>query len=186
MIDNSLEQVTIRRSQNTLRIVGMGIIVFTLWTVVKYVGIMLFRKDEMMAFIRSGMGDGYSGASDTLFMAVFAVLFGSILLIGLSIQLFVGISALREGQGKHSFFIYIPMAFLMVCSSVLTILSVMRSWFTGGAESADSLQLFNETSVSAVIIELTSMIMMIQMIVSARRVRKYKRKEERAAAEKGV
>lgn len=179
MIDNSLEQLTIRRSQDTLRIVGAGTVLFSLWTVAKYIGLILFRKEEVMGFISGSL----DGMPDLLVMSVFVVFFGVFLLIGLSFQLFVGISAFREGQGKHSYFIYIPMACIMVFSSVGVILYALKVWVLGAPESTDTLQLSDRTSFSTVIIEITSMIMMIQMIVSAHRVRKYRRKQKNAVGD---
>ena len=51
-INNDIDHILIRRSQNTLIVVGSGTILFSIWTVVKTLGSLILLKDEAVAAIR--------------------------------------------------------------------------------------------------------------------------------------
>ncbi|MCQ2563281.1 MAG: hypothetical protein MJ128_02155 [Mogibacterium sp.] len=51
-IDNDPKQVAIRKYRNTLIVVGTGIILFGVWTVVKMLGSFFILKDETIAAMR--------------------------------------------------------------------------------------------------------------------------------------
>ena len=51
-IDNDIDHILIRRSQNTLIVVGTGTILFSVWTVVKTLGTLILLKDEAVAVVR--------------------------------------------------------------------------------------------------------------------------------------
>ena len=64
--DNSSESVRLRKSQNTLIVVGTGILVFGVWTVVKSLAILFRDNEELLAQIRESAGSSAESVSDSL------------------------------------------------------------------------------------------------------------------------
>ena len=53
MENNSEKQIRLRKSQNTLVVVGTGIIVMSLWTLVRIIGEVVINKEEIVSAIRN-------------------------------------------------------------------------------------------------------------------------------------
>lgn len=168
-----------RSHQNTLIIVGIGTVVFGLWSVVKYAGLMLMRRSIILEEFRKSsdfVGIAQSGVSDNV---VFNIMFGmvlTLLVMDLLFRLYIGASAVAEGRGtrRRKNGIYIFLAFIMVLIGITTIVTSIASGFN--SHEPETVAMFgNESSVTTVIIEATSTVMLMQMIHSARMVRKYNR-----------
>lgn len=183
MIDNSSEQIKIRKARDTLRIVGMGTIGFSLWTVLKCAGVIFFRKEEIMEKLRSTDAVVKGEYTAEYFFTIMLLAVAVYLLVEISFRLFVGISAIREGKGKRSFFIYIIVALLLIYGSFSTIVLAVLGWVSGGEGDQGILSMIaDSSSPDAVIIEITSMIMMIEMVAAAIRLRKHGRRLKKKEA----
>jgi hypothetical protein len=53
MENNSEKQIRLRKSQNTLVVVGTGIIVMSLWTLVRIIGEVVINKEAIVSAIRN-------------------------------------------------------------------------------------------------------------------------------------
>lgn len=168
-----------RSHQNTLIIVGVGTMAFGLWTVIKYAGIMLMRRGIILEEFKKSTDLGAiaeAGVSDTL---IFYIMFGmvlTILILDLLFRLYVGTSAVAEGRGKrrrkNGFYIFI--AVIMILFGISSIVASIMGGFA--AHEDEAVSMFGEdNTISALIIEATSTIMLMQMVHSAHIVRKYNR-----------
>ena len=63
-INNDIDHILLRRSQNTLIVVGSGTILFSVWTVVKTLGSLLLLRDELVAFLRKTIDETVDSAHD--------------------------------------------------------------------------------------------------------------------------
>ena len=170
-IDNDPKQVAIRKYQNTLIVVGTGIIFFGVWTVVKMLGSFFILKEETVAALRKTSRVGVDELSDDALFYISLVAVMIIMLVILAIRAYVGMSAISEGRGNKRHGPYLLLAVIMIISGVISFIanfSRTAPETSMGAFSAD-------TTISGIIIELTSVIMLTEMVVSAVRIRKLKR-----------
>ena len=148
---NEMKERKLRRYQNLLTVSGLGVIAFGIWSVIKTILLLFFNK-ELLA----DMPD------NTLAYVILYIFIGVLLLIVFSIHLFVGLSARAEGFGKKKGSAYIVVAILMALLSLASLVTVFFK--------ADKTSLL-ELAVS-VIVEATSLIVMIELLVAAFTVKK--------------
>ena len=175
MTKNDPQQIKLRRNQNTLIIVGTGTIAFGVWSFVKTLGMTLITRPDNISGYMSAMQSGGVEITDMSETAMFwttVVISGILLIIDVSARLFVGFSAISVGRGKRHSRWYIVIALLMILGSVISVLMILYN------NSAVSNNTF-----SGVIIELTSTIMLIEMLAASVRVRKLNGQSKRC---KGV
>ena len=170
-MNNSPEQIALRRAQNTLIIVGTGIVMFSVWTALKSIGLVLFNRGKILLQLREMMGDSSHSLTDGIILT--ALIIGVVIYVGLStgLRAFIGASAIGVGKNKRRHAVYIPLTIILIFNSVFSILDMLDALIRG----IPSDSLMGNASLAAVIIELTSMIMMIQMVSAAVKVRKIKR-----------
>lgn len=167
-INNDPEQIRIRKSQNTLIVVGTGTILFGIWTALKMIGSLFMLKKETIEAMRKLAAGGLDQNTDrqvfavTLAIALFATL------ILLLLRAFIGLSALAEGRGRRRHRLYIPAAMFMI---VLSVLSFCANFFSVDGQKPYG-ALTPDTTFSGMIIELTSIIMLFEMVYSALMIRK--------------
>lgn len=65
-INNDIDHIMMRRSQNTLIVVGTGTILFSVWTVVKTLGSLFMRREEAVAIARRTAVKTGSGIQSSL------------------------------------------------------------------------------------------------------------------------
>lgn len=166
-VNNEPEQIEIRRSKDTLIVVGAGTVIFGIWTLVKMLSLLIiFRKETVEAVL--DITGPLEGVSDRFTFWAFTLIFTIMMAAVLSVRTYVGLSAIAEGRGKKRRKLYIFLASLMVIFSAYTFCS---SFFTLDAPEQFG-PLTRNQSISALIIDATSMIMLVQMIVSALKIRK--------------
>lgn len=175
----------LRRNRSTLAVVGLGVIAFGAWSVVKTVLILTLRAGDPLE--NSEFAEGaFSEIAHIIFYA-FIVL---VLLLDLALRLYVGLSARKEGlRGKKS-------AKYIVLACLLAAMSVYSSIFTAGtigemskpkdAAASTVEDAFNlrkgegvEDAVVSTLVEVTSTVTLIQLIVAGVRVKQL----EKLAAE---
>ncbi|MBO5565264.1 MAG: hypothetical protein J5935_06590 [Lachnospiraceae bacterium] len=184
MSNNSIEEIKIRKHQNTLRIVGSGIILMGLWTIAKTVGLLFFQRAQVLETVHTSVGEPLDQITDGQILVILLIFILIVLLVELAMRLYVGVSAIRESRGKRGFPFYILLAALVIVGNLNTIIVAVATWIDGTVED-NTLHLIDTTSATAVIIELTSMIMLIEMIVASLRIRKHNRqmRKQKAAEE---
>lgn len=179
-LHNTERDINIRRDQNTLIIVGIGTMVFAVWTVIKYAGIMLMRRGIILEEFRKSpeFVEGFENLeiSDTLIFNIMFIMVMTVLVLDLIFRIYVGASAVAEGRGirkrKNGFYIFI--AVIMIIFGIVTIITTIVS--TIKSKGTEEFRMFgDESPITAAIIEATSAIMLMQMVYSAHRIRKYKR-----------
>lgn len=182
VIDNSPDHIKLRKSQNTLVIVGTGIIVFGFWTVLKTLGKVYLNRSEYIAQIREFAGTSMMEVSDNLIFWVLLFLAVCYLSLGIVTRLIIGLSAISEGRDRRHGFIYLPLTVLMILLGLHdTVYSI--DMFINTVTETEAEAGSTDFHMASVIIQLTSIIMMIQMIFSAVRVKKYRRKKRKKKEE---
>jgi len=166
-VNNEPEQIKIRESQNTLIVVGSGTILFSIWSAVKMLGMLFVLRKETVAALLDITGP-IEGISDRAVFWITAVVVILIMAVILGFRVYVGLSAIAVGRGKRRSWLFILIALIMILSSF--------TYFSNGlltAEAPRQLGAFTrDQTISKLIIELTSVIMLTQMVISALRIRK--------------
>ena len=149
-----MKERKMRRYQNLLTVSGLGVIIFGLWSVLKTI-LLLFMKEGILSEI----------PDDTFVRVMFFLILGGILLIDVLIRLYVGLSARAEGFGKKKGYGYVVIAILMALAS-LTSLALI--FFDSNEQSIWEL-------IVSVIVEATSLVVTIELLVAAFTVKKLKK-----------
>ena len=179
-INNDADHILIRRSQNILIVVGTGTILFSIWTAVKILGTLFLLRDETVAAVRKLVDEKGFVVSDTIIFNV--LLAGTIvcMLLFVGIRAYIGLSAVSEGRGRRRRKGYLILAVIMI---IVDLLAAFSS--TIGLMPKESYGAFTvNTSMSSYVIELTSTVMLIEMVVFAVRLRKARRRVNQSAAQK--
>ena len=171
------EKMRLRRDENTLTVVGSGVILFGVWTVVKMVLQEINRLPEFMAELGADeLGFEETGLADMgldpnlLAMAVAFTVVIIVFLMDLALRVFVGLSARAEGRGRPQGRLYLILAGLLLVLSGLSFVSYVITYFSHSEYVVDA--------DAAILVELTSFITLLQMIISAVRVRRARRMEK--------
>ena len=173
-INNDPQQILIRKSQNTLIVVGSGIILFSVWSAARMLGLLFLLRDETVSGLRELM-EGYSAIlSDNVVFAGLLVIVALVLAVTTGIRTYVGLSAIAEGRGERRKSLYLWLAVILCVSNLLSIITNLAS--DGSATGAGALSM--ETSFSALIIDFTSMVMLLEMIISAVRIKKIRKQPD--------
>ncbi len=149
-----MKEIKMRRYQNLLTVSGLGVIIFGLWTVLKTI-LLLFLQEDLVDDLPDGL----------FYRVLFFTLIGGVLLIDFLIRLFVGLSARAEGFGKKKGYGYIVVAILIAIASLASLVLIFF-------DTADRSIL--ELIVSF-IVEATSMIATVELLVAAFTVKKLKK-----------
>ena len=172
------EKMRLRKDENTLTVVGSGVILFGVWTVVKMVLQEINRFPEFMAELGADeLGFEETGLADLgldpnlLAMAVAFTVVIIVYLMDLGLRVFVGLSARAEGRGRPQGRLYLILAGLLLVLSGLSFVSYVITYFSHSEYVVDA--------DAAILVELTSFITLLQMIISAVRVRRARRMEKK-------
>ena len=149
-----MKEIKMRRYQNLLTVSGLGVIIFGLWTVLKTI-LLLFLQEDMVDDLPDGL----------FYRVLFFTLIGGVLLIDFLIRLFVGLSARAEGFGKKKGYGYIVVAILIAIASLVSLVLI---FFDMGDRSILEL-------IVSFIVEATSMIATVELLVAAFTVKKLKK-----------
>lgn len=171
-----MEEIKLRKYEHALVVSGVGVIAFGLWSIVKAtIYFILIPLDQLT---RTQMAEGMSelqsmGITDRAlgYLIAAAILFA--MLIDFSLRLYIGRAAVIDGRrlGKKRF-VYVILAMFVAAGLVLSLLSrVLRL-----AAGEDSLwtEAIAQANVST-IVDLTSLMALIEMIIAAFMVRRLRR-----------
>jgi len=148
-------EVSLRRYQRMLINTGAGVIILGGWSLIKTF-LQYFLNNEAYAQLIEGI----EITEDIRFLRVlvFVIMF-VLMLIDLLIRLFVGLSARSEGFGKKKRCIYIVIACIL---AVFQIISTIYSF-----RSISYLDNTIVDKIVAFLVDLTSLVVIIELIVSA-------------------
>ena len=179
-INNDDDHILIRKSQNTLIVVGTGTVLFSVWTAVKMLGTLFLLRNETVAAVRKLAEKNGIAVSDTLIFYVLlaGTVFFILLIVGVRTN--VGLAAISEGRGRRRRKGYLFLAVIMITYDFLAVIANIIGH--NSQESFGALTI--NTSMSSFVIELTSMIMLAGMVFSAVRLRKAQRRVSQSAAQK--
>ena len=149
-----MKERKMRRYQNLLTVSGLGVIIFGLWSVLKSI-LLLFMKEGILSEI----------PDDTFVRVMFFLILGGILLVDVLIRLYVGLSARAEGFGKKKGYAYVIIAILMALASLTSLVLI---FFDTNEQSLWEL-------IVSVIVEATSLVVTIELLVAAFTVKKLKK-----------
>ena len=173
-IDNRPEQIAIRKAQNNLIVVGSGTILFGAWSGLKMFGSVFMLRNETVSDFKRVVDVDYTGISNNfLFYSILVIVF-VFFTIDILFRLYIGRSAIAEGRGKKKSPVYLLAAGIMITFSTLGIVKSLRA----PDEIAVIGALMPRVTITSIVIELTSTIMLTEMIVSAIRIRGLRRAEK--------
>ena len=156
-----MKEVKLRRFRNLLTVSGLGVIAFGGWNVLKMILVFVMQRDTIEALFAEMSIDG-------LVKNITIAIIIAVTVIDFLIRLFVGLSARAEGFGKKKGAAYIVFAVLLVLGS----LSSLVLFFCDPDSLTKSPIL--QTAVS-VILEITSAVATVELLVAAITVKKLKR-----------
>ena len=179
-INNDMDHILMRRSQNTLIVVGTGTILFSVWTVVKTLSSFVLLKDEVIASVRNTADDvGFILSEQQLFYIVLVIML-IFLILFLAVRIYIGMSAISEGRGLRKSKGYLILVVIVI---IINITTVAISLFS--AKSQESLgALSKDTSLSSLVIELTSIVMAVEMVFAAVRLRRARLRVSQSSVQK--
>ena len=173
----------LRKNQNLLVCIGTGVLMFGFWSVIKGVMTVFLQKDELLSMLES-VRESLPAEEVQFFAPAFTIMcagIGIIVGVVLLMRIFVGLSARKEGMGKgkrkRNRRAYLVFSVILV---VITVFSLFADFPTMGK----SLEGFLD-GIVPVIIDVTSLIMLIELIVAGAKVKTLKRKLEEAKDEEG-
>jgi len=153
-----MKDVKLRRYQNLLTVSGLGVIVLALWSVLKTILFIFVKKDDLEK-------EFADISENSAMMAMVIAILAAVILIDLLIRLYVGLSARAEGFGKKKGYGYIVFAVLL---GLLSVLSLVLIFFDTGDTSIEEL-------IVSVIVEATSLVVVIELLVAAFTVKKLRK-----------
>lgn len=144
----------IRRLENNLITLGTGVIAFGVWTFLKFVIYLIFGNE---------LDDQVTGIAKVVTIIILLIL-GA---LDMLLRLYIGASARSQGRGKKKSGFYIVITALMILVLTLTI----------GIEVYSTLRLEGGLidDVITLIIDVTSLVILVDLMVSAVRLRKLKK-----------
>lgn len=157
MPENDELHISLRRNRNNLNVIGMGIIAFGIWTLIRTVMSAIFFTDSYPT----------APADEVMSAGTFWIVFCATTALDLGIRLYVGLSAIAEGREGKRRRGYVALAVLMALFSAA--LLAVGLYAVRLTEDMGSLLVM-------MIVEMTSLIVLAEMIVSAVRVRRLVRK----------
>ena len=179
-INNDMDHILMRRSQNTLIVVGTGTILFSVWTVVKTLSSFVLLKDEVIVSIRNTADEvGFILSEQQLFYIVLVIML-IFLILFLAVRTYIGRAAISEGRGVRRRKGYLILATIMI---IINTAAVAANYLL--PESHEYLGEFStNNSLPALIIEVTSLIMMAEMVFAALRLRGARRRISQSTEQK--
>ena len=153
------------KSEDNLVSNGRGVIAFSVWTVIK--SFMLMFQNNPTSKVES-----LNLPHSLLEWIVCMLVLFLIMAVLTGPRLYIGISAISEGKGSRKRRGYIILATLIVLLNL--IIFAVLLWLRGRPEMSQLV----EFDPVAMVIEVTSMSALVELILSARRVRRLRRAEE--------
>lgn len=166
-IDRSEAERLLRKNQNTLVIVGRGVIVFGVWSIAKVVMSILFFEEFRSSLLNDRTAEEPLAAA--LIWIIIALMLGVIF----ALRLGVGLPAISEGRGGKARWAYLVLASLIALTDAVGLVANFV-WYSDSYHSVMD-------AVVSVVVELTNIVTMAELIVSGVRVKRLARLLEEGA-----
>ena len=145
----------IRRTQDNLYVLGTSVIVFGMWNLLKFAIYFFVSPSE----IKKETGD------ENYFIAV--IVLWSMFFVSFLLRCFIGFSARAEGKGKRKSVFYLVLAGI-IALVYCTLIAFEAAYFI-----AEHNHIF--TSVVTLIIDVTSLVFLIELMVNSIKIRKLRK-----------
>ncbi len=152
LVNNEPQAVKMRRNRGTLSVAGLGVMTFGLWSVVKFV------MECLIGQIREDLVNTYSDTGTILAWIVIIVVV-HLILTDVILRYIVGRCAWRESRGLRQGRWYLILAGNIAAGSILSIYLE--------AESIILKDDFSLYDYACLIVELTSLVMLIELFVAS-------------------
>ena len=158
---NDPESIKFRRNSNTMVILGLGVILFAFWTIIKLLAQFVLKFEIVDDSIFEELG--------VLGLMVFMITLVVVLAFEVLLRLFVGLRAIRDGMGKKVSKAYLVFAVFLLIDSLLSVLLMIDSSINAETD-------FLENYIS-LFMELSSFIVTVELFIAALSVRRYRAKK---------
>lgn len=179
-IDNGAAAVTLRRLENNLITLGMGTMVFGLWNVAKSISIVFLNQSIFIDMLHKEMIDQDPALMppDIFLFALF--LFGVFLTLSVSLgtRLWIGFSAISVGKNRKKRTFYLPLSVLMILGSAYELYLEGVDLITNLTDEEAIRVQIGDSPLLSIFIELCSIIMIIELLVTAFRIRRIRKAEQ--------
>ncbi len=162
ILKNDPGSLRYRRESSTLVVLGTGVMVFGIWSIIKLLGMFAFRIPLFTASEEEDLG-----SVGMLFAVIIAVIIVS---VDVLLRIFVGIRARREGEGKKAEKAYLVFLVLMIIVSVISVAVEIDAVLSAERDFFDS--------YANLIMELTSLVVSFEVFMAAKYVRRFRAKAE--------
>ena len=161
MRENDALQIQLRKNQDTLKIVGLGVMAFGAWSIVKSI---LYTTAQWSSIKEEIV---VPEANETIAKMVYLFMIAVILTVEIAIRLYIGRSAIAEGRGERRRPGYVVVAFLI---TAIGLTLTVTAFVVPGIRMELNLDL-----LASLFVEITSAVITLEMCWSAIRVRKLRR-----------
>ena len=116
-INNEPEQIEIRKARNTLIVVGSGTVLFSAWTAVKILSIIILLRKEIVDAVFKLLGP-VEGLPENVVFWIVILLISIIMAVILGVRMYVGLSAIAVGRGRRRRLLFILIAVIMIIGNI--------------------------------------------------------------------
>lgn len=173
IVSNSPEAVKFRRNSSTLRILGAGVIIYGFWSVIKVIAYVVLGIPLYSAADIENLGE----ITIDFLLAVLAVLMAGDVIVRLIIGIFAWIEGRRQDKRAPGFYLIFTVWEILFC--IFSVYSVIAQFLTLSNDT------FIEVYVS-LFMELTSLVILIEVYIAALSVRRYKKRLAKKLKEMSV
>ncbi|MBQ7990662.1 MAG: hypothetical protein IJ251_06405 [Oscillospiraceae bacterium] len=167
----------LRKYSNTLVICGMGEVVYGVWSVIRTILAVILSMNitDLLIAEAEANGEVITESDLELLKVLFYISLGILLAGELLLRMYVGISSRAEGLGRKKNVTYIIAAGIIVINHLSTLWTL-----SVGLHNANEDLLDNAVMI---VIDLTSVLILIDLIICAVKVRKLRREIQAETAE---
>ena len=170
-VDKMNRQQALRRYQNELVIIGGGVIAFGLWSALQTILIMFFGDKHILQEVEKIIlrFPEYRWFFYALFLVALLLIIG----LSISIRLFIGYKARKEGLHGVQSNLYLVLTAILVVINLTSIFLIMYRVMDGDKDYLNEMV--------QVIIDITNVVTLIQLIMAAKKSRQIQKELEQEA-----
>lgn len=161
MRENDALQIQLRKNQDTLKIVGLGVMAFGAWSIVKSI---LYTTAQWSSIKEEIV---VPEANETIAKMVYIFMIAVTMAVEILVRLYIGRSAIAEGKGERRRPGYVVVAFLI---TAIGLTLTVTAFVVPGIRIEPNLE-----ALMSLFVEITSAVITLEMCWSAIRVRKLRR-----------
>lgn len=163
-LNNDIDHIKLRKYSNRLSMSGLGMIIFSVWSVLRYV-VMIIQDKQYIDIV---IGDEYTIEQKLAGYIVLLIIFTVTLAIVVAIPIYIGRAAMKVGKGKKK-----KSSIVYIVLTVITLIALIVPYFDGHTHEFEYGLI---TTIVAIIIDITMTFACIEIIYCGIRVRMLDRK----------